>query len=98
MSSLIYKGDVGAQIEADTQNLSSPTTTTFTLIVEKPSGATVSWSGVMNYTTGSIVYTTIPNDLDESGQWVVQVKSDSITHAEMLKSDKDTFTVYDPVY
>lgn len=98
MSSLIYKGDIGAQIIADTENITAATTTTFTLIVEKPSGATVEWAGTMDYATGLLTYTTLTGDIDESGQHVAQVRSVSATGTEKLKSDTDTFTIYEPIF
>lgn len=100
MSTLIYTGDIGAKIEVDTANTSAATTTTFTLIITKPSGATSEWGGTMDYNTGILTYYTVEGDLPsgEYGQYIAQVKSTSDDGSEILKSNKDTFTVYEPEF
>jgi len=100
MSSLIYTGDIGAKIEVDTENTSAATTTTFSLIVTKPSGATATWGGTMNYTTGFLTYYTVLGDLPsgEIGQFVAQVYSTTADGLTKLKSEKDTFNVYEPEF
>ena len=98
MPSCVYTGDIGAILEVDTQNTSSPTTTTFTLIITKPSGATSDWGGTMDYNTGILTYETLSGDLDEAGQYLAQVRSVSSDGTEILKSDIDTFTVYEPTF
>lgn len=100
MSTLVYSGDVGVNIEVDTANTGAATTTTFSIIVRKPFGATAEWGGTMDYTTGIISYVTVAGDIPdgEHGQYVFQVRSVSADGLEILKSNKDTVTVYDPEF
>jgi hypothetical protein len=100
MSTLIYSGDIGAKFEVDTANTSAATTTTFSIIVTRPSGATSEWGGIMNYDTGILTYISLAGDLPdgEVGQYIVQVRSVSEDGLEILKSNKDTFHVYKPEF
>jgi hypothetical protein len=54
----------------------------------------------MDYSTGILTYVTVEGDIPEreSGQYVFQVRSVSEDGLEVLKSNKDTLTVYHPEF
>jgi hypothetical protein len=92
--SLLYRDDVGANIVVSTSNTAIPVTAVLSLFVEKPGGSTVEWAitGAMtNYTTGVLTYATLAGDLDETGEYKVQVHG--VFSDADLYSDIDTFSV-----
>lgn len=95
--SLIYQGDEGVKIVAQTNNLTFPTPTTFTLLVKKPTGATAEWSLTADYTTGEMVHTTVHGDLNEIGEYEVQVKAVFDTGDEQV-SNRNSFSVFERIY
>ena len=65
----IYVGDTGTLIGLNTLvDLSN--STTVSIIAEKPSGVTVTWTGFFNNT--EVQYITNPTSLDEPGIWKLQ--------------------------
>jgi hypothetical protein len=93
--SRIYEDDVGALLLVHTDNKDIPITATLSLIVEKPSGTLVTWAINplnVNFYTGVLSYTTLSGDLDETGEYRVQVHG-VFTDANET-SNIDTFTVY----
>jgi hypothetical protein len=99
MPSLIYKDDIGARLVIDTENHTMATTTTFTIIMKKPSETVVTLtppSGGVDVTTGTITYPTVSGDLNEAGEYQVQVHA-VFDDGDNLKSNRDTFLVYDVI-
>jgi hypothetical protein len=95
--SLLYKGDIGAKLVIETENVSIPVSTTLTMRLEKPSLNTVEISipgSIVNYTTGVITYTTISGDLNEAGEYKVQIHGSFVDTSDLV-SDIDSFVVYD---
>ena len=96
--SRIYINTIGAVITIHTLNTSIPVTSILALHITKPSGDTMhkyvlpAW---INYTTGDIVYRTIAGDVDEIGEYRVQVHETTSTDDTDLPSNIDTFTVYE---
>jgi hypothetical protein len=94
--SRLYKDDIGVNIVVATGNLTIPITAVLTLNIVKPSGATAVWAitlDMTNYTTGVLTYTTIDGDLNETGEYSVQVSG--VFEDAVEFSDIDTFTVYE---
>jgi hypothetical protein len=92
--SLIYKDDIGVVLTVDTSNTAMPITTVLTLKVKKPDGTLVTLSPTVNYTTGILTYTTVSGDLNIAGTYEVQVNG-VFTDGSVLRSNTDTFTVYE---
>jgi hypothetical protein len=93
--SILYKDDVGVHIIVHTSNKSIPVGT-LSLILEKPSGtkATLAVTPTMiNYNTGVITYDTIAGDLNEVGEYKIQVRGVFADADEV--SNIDSFHVYD---
>jgi hypothetical protein len=96
--SRIYTNTIGARITINTLNVAIPTTSILALHITKPSGETMhkyvlpAW---INYTTGVITYVTIAGDVDEVGEYRVQIHETNSTDDTDLPSNIDTFTVYD---
>jgi hypothetical protein len=95
--SLVYKDDVGARIIVNSANLTLPATATLSLLVKKPSGLTATWTMVFDFVAGTGVHTTVAGDVDESGEYQVQIHAVFLT-GEILDSNIDSFYVYDRVY
>jgi hypothetical protein len=96
--SRLFLDDVGAQIVVATGNTTIPLTAVLSLIVEKPGLSVVTWSltdPMIDRTTGIITYTTESGDLDEVGEYRVQVHG-VFTDAD-LYSDIDTFNVMERI-
>lgn len=94
--SILYQGDVGAHLLIETKNTSLPVSAVLTLIMEKPNGTVVVLpvtSGMVDYLTGVITYDTAEGDLDEIGEYRMQVHGVFVDADEV--SDIDTFTVYE---
>ena len=94
--SKIYINTVGARLVISTKNLSIPSDAILAIHIKKPSGTMLhkytlpSW---VNYTTGVITYYTIAGDVDELGQYKVQVHE--VATGVDIPSDIDTFIVYE---
>ena len=96
--SRLYQDDVGVNLVIATGNTSIPDTATFTLNVEKPGLTTVVipiTPAMVNLVTGIITYPTVAGDLDEVGEYRVQVHG-VFTDAD-LYSDIDTFNVQERI-
>jgi hypothetical protein len=96
--SRIYQDDVGVNLLVDTFNTAIPLTATLSLFVEKPGGDTVEWAvtaPMINYTTGVITYTTVIGDLNEIGEYKIQVHG-VFTDADEY-SNIDTFSVHERI-
>jgi len=89
--SLIYQSDIGAKIVAKTHNLTL-STGTFVMVVEKPSGTVVNWTVVPDYAIGHFTHTTFSGDLNEEGEYKVQIKATIGTDVQV--SDVSSFYVY----
>lgn len=99
MPSLIYKGDVGSRLIIDTENHSIAVTTVITIGLKKPSGAFTTITpaaGEIDYTTGTITHGAVLGELDEAGEYRVQVHG-VFSDGDDLKSNVDTFIVYEPI-
>lgn len=95
--SRLYRDDIGARIVVETANTGMPITTVLQLHVTKPGGGFETWSGTtlsVDFNTGIITYTTIAGDLDETGEYKVQVHGVFDDGTDEV-SDIDSFTVYD---
>ena len=98
--SRIYNNTVGARLTINTLNTSIPSTAVLALHITKPSGEVMhkyvlpAW---INYTTGVITYVTIAGDVDEIGEYRVQVHETTSTDTTDLPSNIDTFTVYERI-
>jgi hypothetical protein len=96
MTSLVYKDDIGTRLVIDTQNHTMATSTTFTIIVKKPSGTVLTKTGTTDFATGIITYPCIAGDLDEYGEYQVQIHA-IFDDGDDLKSNRNTFSVYDVI-
>ena len=94
--SLVYVGDVGVRLTVATQNTLLPNDTILTLLIKKPSGELISATPSVNWTTGVLIYDTVAGDLDEIGEYKVQVHG-VFSDGDDLRSDKDSFTVYEKI-
>ena len=95
--SLIYQWDIGAKIVTKTGNLTLDLTSgTFTMMVEKESGATAEWSVTEDFSTGYMTHITEAGDLDEEGEYKVQIKAEIGTDVQV--SDANSFYVYKKIY
>ena len=96
--SLLYRDDVGASIVIATNNTTIPASTVLTVVVEKPGASVVTWTldpvTDIDFTTGIITHTTVSGDLDESGEYKVQVHG-IFADGDDTRSDIDTFTVHE---
>lgn len=81
-----HVGDVGCVItitvrdeDGTAVDLSGATAKSWT--VQKPSGAQVTWAPVFTTTgtDGKLSYTSVANDLDQAGTWLVQVNLTFLT-------------------
>jgi hypothetical protein len=97
----LRKGDVGARILISTNNTSLPGTDTLSLKVTKPSGATAEWTSAyfsVNLSTGVITYTTTAtSDLDEEGEYQIEVKRVTVDN-KPTHSDIGNFEVEDVLW
>jgi hypothetical protein len=91
---LAYKGDIGARLTISTSNTAIPSGTTLTVIIKKPSGTLLTKTPSVNLTTGVLTYDTVSGDLDETGEYKVQVHG-VFVDGDDLYSDRDSFTVYE---
>ena len=90
---LTYKDDVGARISVSTGNTTMPVDTILTLIIKKPLGTILTKTPSVNFTTGVLTYDTIAGDVDQAGEYQVQVKG-VFSDGDILTSDIDRFPVY----
>ena len=98
MTSLLYVGDIGSRLVIDTQNHTMATTTTFAIIIKKPSGTVVTATPTaFNYTTGIATYDCIAGNLDEYGEYQIQLNA-VFNDGDILRSNRSTFPVYDTVH
>ena len=65
-----------------------------TILIKKPSGTLLTKTPTVDFATGIITYDTISGDLDEIGEYKVQVRG-IFTDGDDLWSDRDSFTVYE---
>lgn len=91
---LVYKDDVGARLTISTNNTSLPTDTTLTVLIRKPSGYLISATPSVNWSTGVLTYDTVSGDLDEVGEYRVQVHG-VFSDGDDMRSDRDSFVVYE---
>jgi len=91
---LVYKDDIGARLTISTSNTTMPATTALTLLIKKPSGELITATPSVNWTTGVLIYDTVSGDLDEVGEYKVQVRG-VFDDGDDLRSDRDSFTVYE---
>jgi hypothetical protein len=90
-----YKGDIGVQIDVQT-NTDLTTATTKTLKIRKPSGTTADWTATVigSASLGNLRYTTVSGDFDEVGEYRMQAYVE-LSSGQKFYGDVDTFTVYD---
>lgn len=75
----VHVGDVGTIFEVEILDGATPvplTGATITdIIIKKPDGTSVTWTAVVygDPLQGKIRYTTITGDIDQAGQWRLQV-------------------------
>ena len=70
MADKVYVGDIGTDIIVDCgEDISTATKTKIS--VKKPDGSKVLWSASI-YNTNYLKYTTVANDLNQSGKYKVQ--------------------------
>jgi hypothetical protein len=92
---LPYVGDIGARLTVSTLNLSFSLTTVIKILIRKPSGTLMTKTpSVINLATGELTYDTITGDLDEVGDYKVQVHG-IFDDGDDLRSDRDSFRVYE---
>ena len=92
---LPYVGDIGARLTVSTLNLAYTGTTVLTILIRKPSGILMTKvPTTVNTTTGELSYDTITGDLDEVGDYKVQVHG-VFDDGDDLRSDRDSFRVYE---
>lgn len=95
--SLIYQNDEGVRIVAKTAQTTFPATTTFFLMVTKPSGATADWAVTVDFSTGDMTHTTLEGELDETGIYKIQVAAHFDTGDDQV-SDINSFEVHEKLY
>lgn len=91
---LVYRDDIGVALTVSTSNLIMPTDTVLTILIKKPGGSLISATPSVNWTTGVLTYDTVEGDLDEVGEYKVQVHG-VFVDGDDLYSDRDSFMVYD---
>lgn len=91
---LVYKGDIGTRLTIATSNTIMALTTVLTVLIRKPSGTLLTKTPTVNYTTGVLTYDTISGDLDETGEYKVQVRG-VFDDGDDLRSNMDSFYVYE---
>ena len=91
---LVYTGDIGTRLTIATNNTLIALTTVLTLLLKKPAGTLLTKTPTVNYTTGVITYDSVSGDLDEVGEYIVQVRG-VFDDGDDLRSDKDKFYVYE---
>jgi hypothetical protein len=92
----IYKGDVGVPITILTGNTSLPQADTYALKVVKPSGATAEWAleaEDIDFLTGIIIRYSQDGELEESGDYQVQIKHTEAGTGNITHSDVDNLKV-----
>lgn len=97
--SLLFQDDVGATLIISTNNTTIPETATLTLVVEKPGLDVVTWAittPMIDYATGVITYTTGVGDLDEVGEYRLQVHGVFVDGSDYT-SNIDSFTVNEKI-
>lgn len=95
--SLLYRDDIGANLVITTGNTGIPLTATITLHMQKPGGSTVDLAitpSMINYTTGVITYPTVSGDLDDVGEYIVQLHG-AFDDGTNTVSDEDSFYVHE---
>lgn len=87
MKPYVYLNDVGTIIQVDVgSDITGATIHSIKYI--KPDGTTGSWDATVS--TQFLRYTTIEDDLDQAGEWVVQAKvalTGGIWHGEITRFD-----------
>jgi hypothetical protein len=99
MPSLIYRNDIGARIYIKTLNTTMPIDTVLTVYIKKPSGTILTIipsGGMIDFTTGEIEYPTVSGDVDEDGEYRVQVNA-VFDDGDILDSNIASFTVYEKI-
>lgn len=92
---LVYTGDIGSRLTIATNNALIAVTTVLTVLIKKPvTGTLLTKTPVVNYTTGVLAYDSIAGDLDEAGEYKVQVRG-VFDDGDDLRSDEDKFYVYE---
>ena len=92
---LVYKSDVGARLTVATHNAALTPTTTLTILIKKPGGTLLTKTpGIIDYTIGVLSYDTLASDIDEVGEYRVQVRG-VFDDGDDLRSDRDSFMVYE---
>lgn len=92
---LVYKGDIGTRLTIATSNTIMALTTVLTVLIRKPSGTLLTKTPTsINYTTGVLTYESLSTDLDEVGEYKVQVRG-VFDDGDDLRSDLDSFYVYE---
>ena len=91
---LVYRGDIGVRLTISTSNTTMPVTTALSLLIKKPSGELVTATPSVNWTTGVLIYDTVSGELDEVGEYRVQVHG-VFDDGDDLRSDRDSFMVYE---
>ena len=92
---LVYVGDIGARLAVSTLNLSLSPSTILTILIRKPSGVLLTKTpDVINLVTGELTYDTIAGDVDEVGDYKVQVRG-VFDDGDDLRADRDSFRVYE---
>ena len=98
MAQEIHKDDVGNQFEIKVQDGNTikdvSGATTKELLFLKPSSGTntVTCGFLTDGTDGILTYKTIANDLDETGDWFLQVKL--VFGSSTFRSNKEPFEVF----
>lgn len=94
--SQVYCDDIGARLTINTQNTALPNDTILTLLMKKPSGELINATPSVTWSTGVLTYNTVAGDLDEVGEYKVQVRG-VFSDGDDLRSDRDSFTVYEKI-
>jgi len=95
--SLIYVGAIGATLVIDTGNKAIPLDGVITMVLESPSGVSTSIdvTNYLNIATGIINYPTQDGDVDEEGEYQVQLRG--VWTGYDNPSNIGTFRVYLPL-
>lgn len=90
----VYKDSIGVDITITLHN-DLTNAASCSILVKKPSGAFDSWTPtIVDEATGIITYTTVEDDLDEAGFYILQVWVIQ-TDGDEFKSDAFRWKIYD---
>lgn len=89
----VFVGDIGVQLKLDA-GIDISSNTTLRIRYEKPDKTVGFWTATVSDTNFAL-YTTLEDDLDQGGEWVLQIFI--ITSSYTAHGQKATLEVIDPI-